>query len=172
MGRPPREKLTKRQALAIAYIARGHSYNATARLLEVDERTIHKWRKDSRLFREAFEEAIENSIEAHRLDIQQLIGKAYEELGELLKDSNAQVRLGACRLTLEMHSRIITAAEEREALAQLEARMETLQQAAQQQQLRPAEPEPVDVVIEPVALPNALDGDGPSDEAPAALASQ
>ena len=128
-GPKPRTEITPKQHKAIELILMGRNMGQVAGILGVDYMTVVYWRKQEP-FKKAFAEALETIDSSCAIDVRQLVRRTYQEIEGLLQDPNPMVRLGACRLTLEAHSRMVQQLEEKEALRILEARLEEVQAAA------------------------------------------
>lgn len=169
-GRPKRTKLTSQQRKAIELLLLGRTCYQIADVLEISQNTINDWRKRNPLFRQALQDALETLDQGALIDVRRLVKKAYEEIEGLLEDPNPSIRLGAARLTLEAHSRVVQQMEEREAMKMLEERLEKVQAIAQSSaspQLPPAE-QVVEAEIVVDALDHALTEEveaGPAEQA-------
>ena len=161
-GRPPRTEITSSQKKCIELMLMGRNLSHIAQILQIEQSTITNWRKQEP-FRKAVADALETIDTGCAIDVRQLVRRAYEELDGLLQDPNPMVRLGACRLTLEAHSKVVQQLEEKEAMKMLEARLEAVQAVASQQltspQLSAAQEPVVEAEVVEVALDSALDGD-------------
>jgi len=120
------KKLTSTQKRAVELIAKGFTYKMVAAACEVTTQTVNNWKKLPE-FKKELADAINFKAESSNYKLHDLFRKALEECEGLMQDRNPTVRLGAARLVCESYSAIAKAAEEKELLVQMEARMEQLQ---------------------------------------------
>lgn len=119
-------KLTTKQHKAIELLSKGYSREMVANALEITSQTVGNWKRLP-LFKEGLAEAINLKAESSNYKLHDLFRKALEECEGLMQDRNPGIRLGAARLVCESYTAIAKAAEEKELLIQMEARVEQLQ---------------------------------------------
>ena len=120
------KKLTSIQKKAVELIAKGFTFKMVAAACEVTTATINNWKRTPE-FKKELAEAINFKAESSNYKLHDLFRRALEECEGLMQDRNPGIRLGAARLVCESYSAIAKAAEEKEMLVQMEARMEQLQ---------------------------------------------
>ena len=120
------KKLTSTQKKAVELIAKGFTFKMVAAACEVTVATINNWKRTPQ-FKQELAEAINFKAESSNYKLHDLFRKALEECEGLMQDRNPTVRLGAVRLVCESYTAIAKAAEEKELLIQMEARVEQLQ---------------------------------------------
>ena len=107
------------RSLVIGALASGDTYAAAATKGNVSERTVRRWMTDEAFQREVRELTADTlSRIARRLC--SLADKAIKTLDALLESSDARVRLGAARLTLEAGPRLQEVANFDSRLVELE----------------------------------------------------
>ena len=121
-----KRKLTSAQNQAVELLSKGYSLGMVGSALEVTAKTVHNW-KSIPEFKKALADAIGLKAESSNYKLHDLFRRALEECEGLMQDRNPSIRLGAARLVCESYSAIAKAAEEKEMLIQMEARMEQLQ---------------------------------------------
>ena len=119
-------KLTAKQKKAIELVSKGYSNAMVAGALEITAATVYNWKKLP-LFKQELAEAINLKAESSNYKLHDLFRRALEECEGLMQDRNPGIRLGAARLVCESYTAIAKAAEEKELLIQMEARVEQLQ---------------------------------------------
>ena len=95
--------------------------------------TIRNWKKLP-LFKAELAEAINLKAESSNYKLHFLFRKSLDTCDQLMDSKNEHIRLGAARLAAESYSAIVRAAEEKQLLVEMEARMEQLQSNMQQAQ--------------------------------------
>lgn len=124
------EVTAEQKEKAIELFAKGYAVNMISNALELSPSAVRDMKKD-RKFRKDLAEAINIRAEGSNYKLHGLFRLALEECEGLLQDRNPHIRLGAARLVCESYSAIARATEEREMLANMEARMEQLQSSLQ-----------------------------------------
>ena len=120
------KKLTSTQKKAVELIAKGFTFKIVAAACEVTVATINNWKRTPQ-FKQELAEAINFKAESSNYKLHDLFRRALEECEGLMQDRNPGIRLGAARLVCESYTAIAKAAEEKELLIQMEARVEQLQ---------------------------------------------
>ena len=127
------QKLTKKQQMAVEMLAKGLRASTVADGCEVTMATLRNWKKLPH-FRGELAEAIQLRTETSNYKLHSLFRKSLDTCEELMDSRNEHIRLGAARLAAESYSAIVRAAEEKQLLVEMEARMEQLQSNMQQAQ--------------------------------------
>ena len=143
-GAIKRTELTPEQDKALNLYMRGWTPRRIADALEISPEIVNHWRREPGPFRSRLQEIVNDVEFDNSLTISQLVGKALEEVEGLLQDPSAQIRLAASKLVIETHQTMVQQREQRELMAELEERLESLQDSAQAQVL----PATVEVVNE------------------------
>ena len=150
--------LTPRQTVALQLTLEGLRKGEVCERMGISQRTLWTWRRLP-----AWNEALEVTLKEETSDGDALVRTFYPMavgiLRKLALTSNDAIKLGACRTLVEAHVRMVERQEQQQVLAELEARMEELQQVAMgrmQQHLTPGTHEVVDVVVDGSALDSAL----------------
>jgi cytosine/adenosine deaminase-related metal-dependent hydrolase len=107
------------RSLVVAALASGHTYAAAAVAGNVSERTVRRWMTEDAFQREVRELTAETLTRTARR-LCNLADKAITTLDALLESSDARVRLGAARLTLEAGPRLQEVADFDARLIELE----------------------------------------------------
>lgn len=129
MARRPRsadDPLTDVQRSCVELLTKGFKQEMIGDALGITPAIIRIWKREPN-FKAALAEAINLRAETSNFRLHDLYRDALDEVGGLLKNPNPHIRLGAARLACESYSAIARAAEEKELLQQMEARMEQLQ---------------------------------------------
>jgi hypothetical protein len=142
--------LTPRQANALQMTLDGHTKGEIQERLGITQVTLWRWRQLP-----AWDEQISLVLRGESTDgqgqIKSMLPLATRRLKQLIHSATETVALGACRTVLEAHANLVDREQQREVLADLEARLEELQSVAHNQGLLPHAHEVTDaVVVDPV----------------------
>lgn len=124
------QKLTKQQKQAIDLLAKGWAVETVADGVQVTGATIRNWKKLPQ-FKAELAEAINLNAEASNYKLHRLFRKSLETCDQLMDSKNEHIKLGAARLAAESYAAIVRAAEDKQLLVEMEARMESLQASMQ-----------------------------------------
>jgi len=128
--------LTPRQANALQMTLDGHAKKYICEKLGITQKTLWNWRRLP-AWDERVTVALQESSGDGQAQVKTLLPIATQVLRRLLLTSTDQVRLGAARTVLEAHANLVAREEQQQVLADLETRLEELQDAARNQGLLP-----------------------------------
>jgi hypothetical protein len=112
----------KREAAALA-LAGGATLRQASKRCGVGLRTLARWHSQDAAFKGRVAELKAQAVARAVARLSQLGFRAARELGALLKDSDARVRLSAARSVLELGTKLRESCELEERLAELEKRL-------------------------------------------------
>jgi DNA-binding transcriptional MerR regulator len=128
--------LTPRQAVALQLTLEGLRKGEVCERMGISQRTLWTWRRLP-----AWNEALEITLKEETSDGDALVRTFYPMavgiLRKLALTSSDAIKLGACRTLVEAHVQMVQRQEQQQVLADLESRLEELQDAARNQGLLP-----------------------------------
>lgn len=124
--------LTNRQRLAKQLVLDGDNVANACQKLGISQPTLWRW-KQSPAWQVALWEAVRGEQKDGEVQIRTMVPQASKVVQQLLITGTDQIKLGASRLVLEAVHALTQQEEQREMLADLEAQLEELKQAAAQQ---------------------------------------
>lgn len=100
-----------------------------AKIAGIGEKTLHRWIKEDQEFRQAYREASREALQHTTTRLQQAAARAVDTLESIMMDkrANANARVTAAKTVLETAYKAFE-------LYDLEARIEALEEAAQQKE--------------------------------------
>jgi hypothetical protein len=136
--RPPQKlkPLSPRQANALQMTLDGHTKGEIQERLGITQATLWRWRQLP-AWDEQLSIVLRDSSGDGQGQIKSMLPLATRRLKQLLHSPTETVALGACRTVLEAHANLVAREEQQQVLADLEARLEELQDAARNQGLLP-----------------------------------
>ncbi|QVV66775.1 helix-turn-helix domain-containing protein [Synechococcus sp. LA31] len=141
--------LTPRQANALQMTLDGFTKTEIQERLGINQATLWRWRKLP-AWDEQVSIVLRDSSGDGQGQIKSMLPLATRRLKQLIHSPTETVALGACRTVLEAHANLVAREEQQQVLADLETRLEELQDAARNQGLLPhgQEAEVLDLELE------------------------
>ena len=126
--------LSKPQRLALQLRLDGHTKGEVQEKLGISQPTLYRWMQLP-AWHEALESAVREEQKGGELQMRSLVPLATRVTHKLLLTGSDQIKLGAARLTFETVEKMTAREEQQEVMAELEERLNELQEVARSQGL-------------------------------------
>ena len=126
--------LTPRQANALQMTLDGYAKQEIQERLGINQATLWRWRKLP-AWDETVSVVLRDASGDGQGQIKSMLPLATRRLKHLIHSQSEQVALGACRTVLEAHANLIEREQQQAVMAELEERLNELQEVARNQGL-------------------------------------